>query len=144
MADDAPSDRERAHAAWRAAERIKRLSDRLIGFGPMGIGLDGVLAWVPVAGTAYGAGAGALLLWHGVAARASVPTLARMAVYLAVDTAASAGPVVGWAIDTLFPGQLMAANALQKDIEARHGPSELPSSWYGKPRWRKRPNPSHL
>lgn len=144
MADDTRSDRDRAHAAWRAAERIKRLSDRLIGFGPMGIGLDGVLAWVPVAGTAYGAGAGALLMWHGVAARASVPTLARMAVYLAVDTAASAGPVVGWAIDTLFPGQLMAANALQKDIEARHGPSELPRSWYGKPKWRKRPSPSHV
>jgi hypothetical protein len=31
-------------------------------------------------------------------------------------------PVVGWAMDTLFRGQLMAANALQKDIVARYGP----------------------
>ena len=57
MADD----KERAHGAWRAAERIKRLSDRLVGIGPVGIGLDGVLAWVPVAGTAYSLGAGGLL-----------------------------------------------------------------------------------
>ena len=35
-------------------------------------------------------------------------------------------PVLGWAVDTLFPGHLMAAKALQKDIEARHGlPEEV-------------------
>ena len=33
MADD----KERAHGAWRAAERIKRLSDRLVGVGPVGV-----------------------------------------------------------------------------------------------------------
>ena len=27
----------------------------------------------------------------------------------------------------------MAARALQKDIEARHGPADLPATWYGKP-----------
>ncbi len=128
MADD----RERAHGAWRAAERIKRLSDRLIGIGPVGIGLDGVLAWAPGVGTAYSVGAGALLMYHGVTAGASLPTLARMAAYLILDSAASVPPVIGWAVDTLFPGHLMAAGALQKDIEARHGASELPPTWYGK------------
>lgn len=128
MADD----KERAHGAWRAAERIKRLSDRLIGVGPVGVGLDGVLAWVPGVGTAYSVGAGALLMYHGVTAGASLPTLARMAAYLVLDSAASVPPVIGWAVDTLFPGHLMAAGALQKDIEARHGASELPQTWYGK------------
>lgn len=128
MADD----REKAHSAWRAAERIKRLSDRLIRLGPLGLGLDGVLAWVPVAGTAYSVGAGGLLIYHGIAAGASLPTLARMAGYILLDSAASVPPVVGWAVDTLFPGHLMAAGALQKDIEARHGASELPASWYGR------------
>jgi hypothetical protein len=33
-------------------------------------------------------------------------------------------PIVGWAMDTLFRGHLMAANALQKDIEARFGPAD--------------------
>ena len=135
MADD----KERAHGAWRAAERIKRLSDRLVGIGPVGIGLDGVLAWVPVAGTAYSLGAGGLLLYQGVVAGASLPTLARMAAYLLLDSAASVPPVIGWAVHTLFPGHLMAARALQKDIEARHGPADLPATWYGKPGRRAKP-----
>lgn len=128
MADD----REKAHTAWRAAERIKRLSDRLIRLGPLGIGLDGVLAWVPVAGTAYSVGAGGLLIYHAIAAGAAAPTVARMAAYILLDSAASVPPGIGWAIDTLFPGHLMAARALQKDIEARHGASELPATWYGR------------
>jgi hypothetical protein len=53
-------------------------------------------------------------------------TLVRMAAYLAIDNLTDAVPVAGWAVDTLFPGHLMAAKALQKDIEARHGlPDEV-------------------
>ena len=115
------SDCERAHRAWLNAERIKRLSDNLIKIGPWGIGLDGVLAWVPAAGTIYSLGTAGLLLYEGVKAQASAGTLARMATYMAVNSALSDVPVVGWAMDTLFRGQLMAANALQKDIEARYG-----------------------
>jgi len=120
---------DKAHRAWRSAERIKRLSDRLVGVGPVGLGLDGILAWVPVAGTVYSLGAGGLLLVEGMRGGASLLTLGRMAAYLAVDSASSTVPVAGWAVDTLFPGHLMAAKALQKDIEARHGPSALPDSW---------------
>ena len=50
----------------------------------------------------------------------SLPTLARMGAYLVLDSAASVPPVVGWVVDTLFPGHLMAAGALQKHIEATH------------------------
>ena len=105
--------------------RVDR-GDRLIGVGPLGIGLDGVLAWVPGAGLAYGMGAGTLLLFHAFHAGASPATLARMTVYLAADNLSDTVPVLGWAVDTLFPGHLMAAKALQKDIEARHGlPEEV-------------------
>lgn len=125
--DEGPaSQRRKAHQAWRRAETIKRLSDRLIGIGPFGLGLDGVLAWVPGVGPIYSMGAGGLLLFHAVSAGASAATLARMLAYVAMDTATDAVPVAGWAIDTLFPGHLMAAKALQKDIEARHGlPDEI-------------------
>ena len=112
---------DRAHRAWRNAQRIKRLSDDLIKIGPWGIGLDGVLAWVPAAGTIYSVGSGGLLIYEGVKAKASAWTLTRMAAYMIVNSALSDVPVVGWAADTLFRGQLMAANALQKDIEARYG-----------------------
>ncbi|MFL5297704.1 MAG: DUF4112 domain-containing protein [Phenylobacterium sp.] len=127
------SDRERAHRAWRNAERIKRLSDNLIKIGPWGIGLDGVLAWVPAAGTLYSLGTGALLLYEGVKANASVWTLTRMAAYMITNSAMSDVPVIGWAMDTLFRGQLMAANALQKDVEARHG---RPEATVDAPSWR--------
>ena len=125
--DEGPStQRHKAHRAWRQAETIKRLSDRLIGIGPFGLGLDGVLAWVPGVGLAYSVGAGAVLLFHAMQAKASAATMARMAAYVAMDTATDAIPVAGWAVDTLFPGHLMAAKALQKDIETRHGlPDEI-------------------
>jgi|SRR6478752_472359 len=127
VVDEGPSShRHKAHQAWRHAETIKRLSDRLIGIGPFGLGLDGVLAWVPGMGLAYGLGAGGLLLFHAVQARASAVTMARMAAYLAADNLSDTVPVLGWAVDTLFPGHLMAAKALQKDIESRHGlPDEI-------------------
>jgi hypothetical protein len=123
------TDRDRAHRAWRSAERIKRLSDKLVRFGPLGVGLDGVLAWVPGANLLYSAGAGGLLVYEAMGAGASRATVARMAVYLIADSAMSGVPLVGWAMDTLFPGHLLAARALQKDIEARHGASELPPGW---------------
>ncbi|MGZ6039619.1 MAG: DUF4112 domain-containing protein [Phenylobacterium sp.] len=112
--------RDRAERAWRNAERIKKLSDNLIRVGPWGLGLDGVLAWVPVAGTLYSVGSGGLLLYEAAQARASAWTITRMAAYMIVNSALSDVPVVGWAMDTLFRGQAMAANALQKDIEARY------------------------
>ena len=116
---------ERAHQAWRSAERIKRLSDRLVGIGPFGVGLDAIADWAPGAGPIYSVLAGGVLVFEGLASGASIPTLLRMAAYLAADTAASSVPLAGWVVDALFPGHLMAANALQKDIEKRHGPSEL-------------------
>lgn len=48
--------RAKAHRAWRSAESIKRLSDRLIGIGPIGLGLDGVLAWCPAQASSTASG----------------------------------------------------------------------------------------
>ncbi len=124
--DGAAGHRHNAHQAWRRAETIKRLSDRLIGLGPLGIGLDGVLSWVPGVGPIYSAAAGLLLMGHAMHARASVATLLRMGLYLVVDTVTDTVWGLGSAVDTLFPGHLMAAKALQKDIESRHGlPGEI-------------------
>lgn len=115
------SDPKRAHRAWRRAERIRQLSDRVVGIGPWGVGLDGVLAWVPVAGTVYSVGAAGILLSEALQSGASRATLLRMAAYLGLDSVSSGIPIVGWAIDTIFTGHAFAARALQKDIERRHG-----------------------
>ena len=112
---------EEAHRAWVAAERIKRLADRLVGLGRFSVGLDGLLAPVPVAGTLFCFGAGVWLLATGVRAGAAPLTLARMTLYIAIRTISSVIPVEGWFVDVFFRAHMMAANALQSDIAARFG-----------------------
>ncbi|CAN5246173.1 DUF4112 domain-containing protein [soil metagenome] len=105
---------------WSNVEGVKKLSDRVIGIGPFGIGLDGLLAWVPVVNQVYTVGAGGWLFLQALRAKASPSTLAQMAAYIGLDTATDAIPIAGYAVDTLFPGHLLAAKALQKDISSTH------------------------
>ncbi|WP_339915000.1 DUF4112 domain-containing protein [uncultured Brevundimonas sp.] len=105
---------------WTNVEGVKKLSDRIIGIGPFGWGLDALLTWIPVVGTVYTVATGGWLLLQGIRVQATPSTLARMAAYMAVDTAVGTVPVAGDLVDTFFPGQLMAANALQKHIETTH------------------------
>ena len=129
VVSDAP---DHIREIWNQVELIKKLSDRVIGIGPRGIGIDGFLAFIPGANLVYGLGAGGLLVAHAVRAEASGGTIARMLAYLAIDNATDAVPILGWAADALFPGHMMAANALQKDIEKRYGPMRDPKQ---KKRW---------
>ncbi len=105
---------------WSNVEGVKKLSDRAVGVGPIGIGMDGLLTWIPGVGDAYTVGAGGWLMIQGVRAKASPATLLRMALYLVSDTATAAVPFAGAVVDTLFPAHALAAGALQKDIESTH------------------------
>lgn len=105
---------------WSNVEGVKKLSDRVIGIGPFGMGLDAMLTWVPVVGTAYTVGTGGWLMLQAVRAKATPATLARMGAYMAIDTVTGTVPIAGDIVDTFFPGQLMAARALQKHIESTH------------------------
>ena len=129
--------KERAHSAYRSAETLKKLSDRVIGFGPFGVGLDGVLTWIPGAGLVYSAGASLFLAWSAIRAGASLSTLAKMAGFLGIDMLLSPVPVVGDLADMLWQGHLMAATTLQKDIEARHGAPDGLDSVLRRPRHRR-------
>lgn len=105
---------------WSGVEGVKKLSDRVVGIGPFGVGLDGLLTWIPGLGLAYSLGAGAYLLVQGVRAKASPFTLGRMAAYLLIDSATTELFLVGDVVDFFFPGHLMAAKALQAEIERTH------------------------
>lgn len=105
---------------WSNVEGVKKLSDRVIGIGPFGLGLDALLTWVPVVGTVYTVGTGGWLMLQALRAKATPATLARMGAYMAIDTATGTVPIAGDIVDTFFPGQLMAARALQKHIESTH------------------------
>lgn len=129
-------EKQRAHLAWRRADKIRKLSDRLVGVGPFGLGIDGVLAWVPGAGTIYSVGAAGLLISEALQAGAGRKTLLKMALYLGVDSASSGVPIIGWTIDTLFPGHAMAARALMKDVERRHGAPAEALETEGREWWR--------
>lgn len=111
---------------WSNVETVKKLSDRVVGIGPFGVGMDGLLTWIPVLGTAYTFGAAGWLVIQAVRAKAAPRTIVRMVGYLGLDTVTTAvGEVpfldfVPSVADVLFPGHLMAAKALQKDIESTH------------------------
>jgi hypothetical protein len=111
---------------WSNVEGVKKLSDRAIGIGPFGIGMDGLLTWVPVVGTVYSVGAAAWLLVQAGRVRASPGTLAAMLAYLGLDSVTTLiGEVpfldfVPNVADVLFPGHLLAAKALQREIESTH------------------------
>jgi len=97
-----------------------RISDRLFSIGSFGVGLDGLLAWVPAVGDAYSLGAGAYLLAQGYRARASKATLAKMAGMIGLDALFDVVPVVGYAADTWFRAHARAARLLQAEIDATH------------------------
>lgn len=111
---------------WTNVESVKKLSDRVIGIGPFGVGMDGLLTWIPVVGTAYTLGASGWLLLQAVRARAAPGTIVKMVGYLGLDSVTTAVGEVPFldfvpnVVDVLFPGHLMAAKALQKDIESTH------------------------
>lgn len=111
---------------WSNVEGVKKLSDRAVGIGPFGIGMDGLLTWVPVLGTVYSVGAAGWLLFQAAQVKAAPGTVVQMLAYLGLDSATTAiGEVpfldfVPNVVDVLFPGHLMAAKALQKHIESTH------------------------
>src|SRR3569833_1996324 len=72
----------------KSVERVGNLSDGLIRIGPWGLGLDGILAWVPIPGVgeAYSAIAGAFILIQGARAKVPLHILLMAAGLLATNT----------------------------------------------------------
>jgi hypothetical protein len=88
-------------------ERVGRLSDNIVKLGPFGVGVGGVLAWVPVLGPLYSFGAGLVLLGLGVRARAPLSALAPAFVILAARTLGESVVDVAGAIPFLsIPGDV--------------------------------------
>jgi Domain of unknown function (DUF4112) len=75
--------------------RIGKLSDGLLRLGPVRLGLDGVLAWVPGLGEIYSAAAGTYIIVQGLRAGVSLPVLGACGMLMFGRTAVSALPLVG-------------------------------------------------
>ena len=107
------------HNIRLSVDRIKNISDRIVGVGPVGIGLDGILAWVPGAGVLYSLAAGSMLLFEGVRARAASGVLIHMGALLFVDTLLDVpgGNPIAAVADALFTGHKWSANLLLKHMD---------------------------
>ncbi|MBC6983692.1 DUF4112 domain-containing protein [Caulobacter sp. 17J80-11] len=116
--------------SWSAVDGVRKVSDRVIGLGPFGIGLDGLIAMTTASGvaapvgvaasTVYTWGAGLFLVYHAIRAHASAWTLIRVAIYLLLDTVMGAVPFLSAILDVFFQGHLYASRAIQKEIERTH------------------------
>ena len=102
-----------------SVERTRKMSDKIVGIGPLSIGLDGILGWIPVLGLCYSLAAGGFLLVQGARARVSAKTLAKMVGLLTADSLADVVPVpvASDAIDMIFTAHKWAADALLKDMD---------------------------
>jgi len=110
--------------SYDAVNAAKRLSDGLVKLGPINIiGLDGILAWIPLAGPIYSIGASLFMLYHGIRARIDIVTLAQILIFLFIDSGLGIAediPFIGEVMagaNTLFQGHLYAGHVIEKDIE---------------------------
>jgi hypothetical protein len=114
----------------RNVEQVRKVSDRVIGLGPFGVGVDGLISLLntnPITAALgislneiYTWGAGGWLIYQAAHARASGGVMARMLGYVAIDSVVSGIPFVGSLADLFFQGHQYAARALQREIDATH------------------------
>jgi hypothetical protein len=96
---------------------VGRLSDSIFRLGPLSLGIDGVLSWIPGIGELYSLGAGAFILIQG--ARAGVPgsVLAGAAMILGLRTLGDAVPFAGPVFADLFTAHKWAAKMVIRAID---------------------------
>ena len=104
----------------RSVSEWRRVSDRLFSVGPFGVGLDGLLTWVPVVGGVYGLGVGGFLLAQAARVKASKGTMTKMGMLMGGDALVGEVPLVGDAFDFLFRAHARSARILLKEIDETH------------------------
>jgi hypothetical protein len=98
-------------------ERIARLSDGLIRIGPWGLGLDGILSWVPGLGELYSAGAAVFILAQGARAQVPPATLLIAAALMGGRTVISALPFAGPLVADMLTLHRLSARLIIRAID---------------------------
>jgi hypothetical protein len=98
---------------------IGRLSDGLFRLGPLRLGIDGVLSWIPGIGELYSTGAAVFIIAQGVRAKVPVQTLAVCAALMGSRTVISAVPLAGPLAADFFLAHRISARLVIKAIEAK-------------------------
>ncbi len=100
---------------------VGRMSDSIVRIGPLSLGIDGVLSWLPGIGDVYSTVAGAFIVAQGVRAGVPMPTLLAAAGLLGVRTIAGSVPVAGAAFADLFTAHRWAAAMIVRAIDRKLG-----------------------
>jgi hypothetical protein len=125
------------HAIRRSVDLVGRLSDGLIRLGPFGLGVDGVLDWIPGLGEAYSLAAGAFIVGQGVRAGVPAGTLAIAAVLMVGRTAITAVPLAGPLAADLLTSHRFAARMICTAIDRKIEAGTVRAATRG-PLWRRR------
>jgi hypothetical protein len=96
-----------------------RLSDSLVRVGPLRLGVDGVLAWVPGLGEVYSSVAAAFILIQGLRAGVPLHILVICAALMAGRTTIVALPLAGPLAADLFTAHRWSAKLVMRAIDAQ-------------------------
>ncbi len=98
---------------------VGRLSDNIVRLGPIRLGIDGVVSWIPAVGEIYSVVAAAFILGQG--ARAGVPlgSLLVCAALMGGRTLITTIPLAGPAAADLFTAHRWSARIVVRAIEAK-------------------------
>lgn len=98
---------------------VGRLSDSLVRLGPLRLGVDGVLSWVPGVGEAYSMIAGAFIIVQGLRAGVPLHLLLLCAALMGCRTTVSAIPLAGPLAADLFTAHRWSAKLVVRAIDAQ-------------------------
>ena len=112
--------------------KVRRFSDGLFRLGPIKVGADGLIGFIPGAGDVYAIGAGGYLLHLAWRAGAPRSVMAKMTAWLALDLATGVVPLAGDAVDFFYRGHAKAAQELERWLDVVHPEGRKPVE----PRWR--------
>lgn len=96
--------------------RFKMIADAYL-FGL--IGLDAVLAFIPIVGGLFSTGGGILLLTQSIKARASLGTKLSVVGIIIIDVVVGLVPVLGDAIDAVLRSHAWAADRILAEVDTK-------------------------
>jgi hypothetical protein len=116
---------------------VGRLSDNIVHIGPLSLGIDGILSWIPGVGELYSVAAGGFIIAQGFRAGVPMATLVGAALLLGLRTVVSGVPIAGAAFSDVFTAHKWAAAMIVRAIDQQLGAAagvETGVSWPGQAR----------
>ena len=118
-----------------SVETAGRLSDGLFRLGPLRMGLDAMVSWIPGIGELYSAAAAVFIIGQGVRAGVPARVLVACAALMGARTVVGAVPLAGPAAADLFTAHRWSARMVVAAIDqmspaaARPVPPERRARW---------------